>query len=80
MWWIEYCRDVLGWKGANTTEIEPECQPPVVIDMPEISTTQMGGTMRLGQRTTVFVKDDCMARTWPEVSVRGDVVDNICCR
>eukprot|EP00730_Choanoeca_flexa_P006966 TRINITY_DN12257_c2_g2_i1.p1 TRINITY_DN12257_c2_g2~~TRINITY_DN12257_c2_g2_i1.p1 ORF type:complete len:661 (+),score=182.19 TRINITY_DN12257_c2_g2_i1:50-2032(+) len=59
---IEYCRNVLGWKGANTTEIDPECQPPTVIDMPEISTTHLGGTMRLGKRTTEFVKKDCMAR------------------
>lgn len=31
-----------------------DSEHPVVINMPEISTTQLGGTMRLGDRVTVF--------------------------
>ena len=42
------------WKDANTTEINPDTPYPVVIDMPEHNQGQMGGTMRLGKRTTVF--------------------------
>nr|CAG4651748.1 EOG090X04HX [Triops cancriformis] len=51
---IEFTRNVLGWKGANTTEIDPETPYPVVIDMPEHTGGQMGGTMRLGKRSTIF--------------------------
>ena len=42
--------------------MEPETKFPVVINMPEISTTHLGGTMRLGWRTTLFVKPDCLTR------------------
>ncbi len=52
---------MLGWAGANSTEVDPVTPHPVVLEMPEISTTQLGGTMRLGQRATVFVKPECLA-------------------
>jgi len=51
---IEYSRNVMGWAKANSTEIDAETPYPVVIDMPEHNSGQMGGTMRLGQRTTIF--------------------------
>ncbi len=51
---IEYARSVLGLTDANSTEMKESCADPVVIFMPEGSKTQMGGTMRLGARTTVF--------------------------
>ncbi|EDO46668.1 predicted protein [Nematostella vectensis] len=54
---IEFARNVLGWKDANTTEVDPDTKHPVVIDMPEHNPGQMGGTMRLGRRRTVFSKD-----------------------
>ena len=57
---IEFARNVLGWEDANTTEVNPDTTHKVVIDMPEISQTEMGGTMRLGKRKTVFVKPDCL--------------------
>ncbi|PRP77477.1 hypothetical protein PROFUN_14297 [Planoprotostelium fungivorum] len=47
---VEVCRNVLGWKDANSTEFSAETSHPVVINMPEISKTHMGGTMRLGKR------------------------------
>jgi CTP synthase len=52
---IEYCRNVLGMEGANSTEIDAGCAHPVVMFMPEGSTTHLGGTMRLGSRRTLFV-------------------------
>lgn len=55
---IEYSRNMLGLKDANTTEINPETACPVVIDMPEHNTGQMGGTMRLGKRITVLKPGD----------------------
>jgi CTP synthase len=39
---------------ANSTEFNETTPNPVVIFMPEISTTHKGGTMRLGLRPTVF--------------------------
>ena len=51
---VEFARHVLKWEGANTMEVNPSTQHPVVIDMPEHNPGQMGGTMRLGKRRTVF--------------------------
>ncbi|XP_068141871.1 CTP synthase isoform X3 [Drosophila tropicalis] len=51
---IEFARNKLGLKDANTTEIDPEAGNALVIDMPEHHTGQLGGTMRLGKRTTIF--------------------------
>lgn len=51
---IEFARDVLGWEGANSIEIDPETPHPVVIEMPEHNQGQLGGTMRLGKRKTIF--------------------------
>ena len=54
---IEHARNVLKWEGAHTTEADPNTPHPVIIDMPEISQTIMGGTQRLGKRRTVFNRD-----------------------
>ncbi|RZF35433.1 hypothetical protein LSTR_LSTR006977 [Laodelphax striatellus] len=51
---IEYARNVLNLADANSTEVDPNTSDPVVIDMPEHNTGQMGGTMRLGKRITEF--------------------------
>ncbi|KAL9969355.1 hypothetical protein ACROYT_G021559 [Oculina patagonica] len=53
---IEFARHILGWKDANSTENEPDTKHPVVIEMPEHNPGQLGGTMRLGRRRTVFSK------------------------
>lgn len=47
---IEFARNVLGLKGANSAEIDPETPYPVIDILPEQKdVTDMGGTMRLGQ-------------------------------
>lgn len=51
---IEYARDVLGLKDANSTEMNSEAKDPVVVFMPEGSKTHLGGTMRLGTRKTII--------------------------
>lgn len=51
---IEYSRNILGHSDANSTEFNAETSYPVVIDMPEHNTGDLGGTMRLGLRKTVF--------------------------
>lgn len=51
---IEFARNVANLKDANSTEINPNTAYPLVIDMPEHHKGQMGGTMRLGKRKTIF--------------------------
>jgi len=53
---IEFARAEMGWEGANSTEFDEATPHPVVVFMPEGSTTVMGGTMRLGSRATI-IKD-----------------------
>ncbi|MBK70656.1 MAG: CTP synthetase [Euryarchaeota archaeon] len=59
---IEFCRNVLGLDGANSTEFDEETPNPAVVFMPEISKTHMGGTMRLGTKPTPFLVEDCKMR------------------
>lgn len=54
---IEFARNELGLKGANSTENCPTTEHPVVIDMPEHTNMDMGGTMRLGKRKSIFTKE-----------------------
>eukprot|EP00898_Chlorokybus_atmophyticus_P007487 jgi/Chlat1/773/Chrsp104S01244 len=60
---IDYARTVLGLTDAHSAEIEPATPYPAVVFMPEVqvSTTHMGGTMRLGSRVTVLQTVDCMS-------------------
>lgn len=51
---VEYARNILGWEDANSTEFDEKTKHPVVIFMPEIDKTTMGGNMRLGARNTNF--------------------------
>ena len=59
---IEFARNVLGMEGSTSTEFDEDCPNPAVIFMPEISTTHLGGTMRLGSRPTLFQVDDCKVK------------------
>lgn len=58
----EFARNILGWEDANSTEFNPETKHPVVIDMPEHNSGQMGGTMRLGKRRTIFTSTNSVMR------------------
>lgn len=69
---IEFCRNVLGLEGANSTEFDENAPTAAVVFMPEISKTHLGGTMRLGARPTLWQVDDCaIKRLYGE----GDSVD-----
>ena len=63
---IEYTRNILGYKNANSEEFVPmSATHPLdtaVVFMPEGSRDTMGGTMRLGSRTTML-KDNTIAMT-----------------
>jgi len=56
---IEFARNVQGRKDAHSTEFSPSTPDPVVVFMPEGSTTHLGGTMRLGSRTTILHDPYC---------------------
>lgn len=49
---VEYARNVLGWRDAHTTEVDPKTTHPVVYMIPEqkriTKNRAYGGTMRLG--------------------------------
>ncbi|KAF9166219.1 CTP synthase ura7 [Actinomortierella ambigua] len=51
---IEFARNVCGMPDADSAELNENTTEPVVVFMPEISKTHLGGTMRLGIRPTVF--------------------------
>jgi CTP synthase len=61
---IEYARNVLKLEDANSTEVNPETKNPLVIDMPEHHPGIMGGTMRLGKRTTTFKGDSIIRKLY----------------
>jgi len=55
---IEFARNVLGMKNANSAEINPDTPYPVIDILPEQKTVEeMGGTMRLGQYPCVLAPE-----------------------
>jgi CTP synthase len=46
---IEFARNVVGLKRANSTEFDPDTPHPVIDIMPDQVGVDMGGTMRLGR-------------------------------
>lgn len=55
---IEYARNVLGLKEANSTEFEPTTMHPVISLLEEQqSVIKLGGTMRLGANNSILEKN-----------------------
>ena len=65
---IEFARNVLGYKDANSAEMNPDT-PHNVIDIMEEqkSITQMGGTMRLGAYECELAADSRVAEAYGKV-------------
>lgn len=61
---IEYARNVLHMTEATSAEFDPESKQAVIVFMPEISTEQMGGTMRLGSRMSRLKPDTLSHRLY----------------
>lgn len=59
---VEFSRNVLKLDKANSAEVDPHTPHPIIIDMPEHNQGQMGGTMRLGKRTTLFTSEKSVMR------------------
>jgi CTP synthase len=54
---VSFARNVLGLKGANTTEVDPKTPHPVIDLLPEQrEVTDLGGTMRLGGHDVHILK------------------------
>ncbi|KAI5309950.1 CTP synthase ura7 [Ascosphaera atra] len=51
---VEYARNVCGLEDAGSEELNPECKNKVIVYMPEVDKTKLGGTMRLGKRASIF--------------------------
>lgn len=55
---IEFARNVLGLKNANSTEFDPRTENPVISLIEEqVDIEQMGGTMRLGAYPCIIKKN-----------------------
>ena len=62
---IEFARDVLGWKDANSTEFDEKTTHPVIDLMDEQkNVTEKGGTMRLGAYPCKLMKDSNAAKLY----------------
>lgn len=68
---IEFARNVLGLKDANSTEMDPST-PDNVIDLMEEqkSITEKGGTMRLGAYDCILRPDSKVAEAYGTTEVR----------
>jgi CTP synthase len=59
---IEFGRNVLGWKDAHSTEMNPDTKHPVIHMMEDQkSITRKGGTMRLGEYSCALTKGSRVA-------------------
>ena len=74
---IEYARDVLGWKDANSTEFDEKTSHPV-IDLMEDQRgiTQKGGTMRLGAYPCVLRKGSLASKLYGTTKNTKDTKEN----
>ena len=72
---IEYARNVLGWKGAHTAEVDPKSTHPVIDIMPEqkelLAENKYGATMRLGAYTAVLEEGSIARKAYGFASARG---------
>lgn len=70
---IEYARDVIGLKNANTTEIDRNTKYPVIDIMPEqkknLEDCNYGATMRLGAYPAVLKKGTIAANAYGKLNI-----------
>ena len=67
---IEFSRNVLGLKNANSTEMNPETSFPVIDLMDaQKNITDKGGTMRLGSWKCNLVKESIAGETYEHITI-----------
>ena len=68
---IEFARNVLQLKGANSTEMDPETQHPVIDLMEEQKDiTHKGGTMRLGAWDCHLTEGSLISRIYGKADIK----------
>ena len=68
---IDWARDVAGLKHANSSELDPECEHPVIDIMHgQRGVTDLGGTMRLGHYPCQTQKGSRTAQAYAEAEVK----------
>jgi CTP synthase len=68
---VEFARNVLGLKGANSTELDPGTPHPVIDLLPEQrEVSALGGTMRLGEHEVLIREGTTAHRIYGSTSVR----------
>ncbi|RKP39315.1 CTP synthase [Dimargaris cristalligena] len=73
---VEFARNVCGMDGADSAEFVENAPIAAVVYMPEISKTHLGGTMRLGDRPTLFVEGK-LAHSKIRALYGGNAVDQV---
>jgi CTP synthase len=67
---IEFARNVIGWKDAHSTEMNPKTKHPVIDMMPDQKKiTAKGGTMRLGAYACEIAKDSIAYKAYEKTKV-----------
>jgi CTP synthase len=70
---VEYARDVLKLKGANTTEIDPKTKYPIIDILPEqkklMAEKKYGATMRLGAYPAVLKKGSAVEKAYGRTNI-----------
>ncbi len=70
---IEFSRNILKMKGANTTEVDSKTKFPVIDILPEqkklMETSNYGGTMRLGAYPAILKKGSMAERAYGETKI-----------
>lgn len=67
---VEFSRNVLGWKTANTTELDPKTAYPVIDMMNEQKkVSQKGATMRLGAYPCAVQADSLAAQIYQQAAI-----------
>ncbi|MGY5874174.1 MAG: CTP synthase [Candidatus Thorarchaeota archaeon] len=68
---VAFAREIMGWEGAHTTEVDVHSLYPVVDLMDEQKITEdKGGTMRLSGHEVVIVKDSLLHQLYKVESIR----------
>jgi CTP synthase len=68
---VEFARDILGFKGANSIEFDPSTPHPVIDLMPDQrDLADMGGTMRLGLYPCQLQPGTMAAKAYKEEEVK----------
>ena len=68
---VAFAREIMGWKGANSTEVDPDSLYPVVDLLDEQKLTEdKGGTMRLGGHEVIIKEGTRLHELYGQDKVR----------